>query len=210
MLRHTGSVHPDVHDILRGHNNMRVCHCHVQGLNVQVLRVHRAANVIADDEDVLPTGVISLGHKYTVLVRGANVSDLLDVLGVLLIAHSVPKDDNMLTSLLLENCIDQCVREVAPQIIGSDVGEENVRINSKRQPQAVALPGDGSQIVPGHAQSTQVLASWRVELHHAHLAVCSCTLGLRLHARYCRHSAVGVPLEPCAPQLCVDQDRLII
>mmetsp|Transcript_129047 Transcript_129047/g.373397 ORF Transcript_129047/g.373397 Transcript_129047/m.373397 type:complete len:316 (+) Transcript_129047:1654-2601(+) len=62
LLGDAVAVHPDVHHILRGNDDMGIGHGHMRGLNVQVLRVHRAANVVADYDDVLAARVVRPGH----------------------------------------------------------------------------------------------------------------------------------------------------
>mmetsp|Transcript_114283 Transcript_114283/g.328311 ORF Transcript_114283/g.328311 Transcript_114283/m.328311 type:complete len:219 (-) Transcript_114283:1028-1684(-) len=140
LLRDAAAVEPDIDDVVRGHDDMRVRHGYVEGLDVQVLRVHRAADVVADDDDVLPARVISLRHQHAILVRRSDVRDVLDVLGVLLVALGVPEDNDVLAALLLKHGVDESVREVAPQVVRPDVSEIDVRVHGQGQPQAGALP----------------------------------------------------------------------
>mmetsp|Transcript_49748 Transcript_49748/g.113225 ORF Transcript_49748/g.113225 Transcript_49748/m.113225 type:complete len:360 (+) Transcript_49748:237-1316(+) len=136
--------------------------------------------------------------------------DMLDVLGVLLVALSVPENDHVLAPLFLQHSIDECVREVAPKVVRSDVRKEDVGVNRKREPETIAFPRDGPQVEAWHPQSPQVLARGRIELHHTHLSVAGGGLGLHLHARYGHCLAVGVPLQPCATELGVNQHRLVV
>mmetsp|Transcript_12200 Transcript_12200/g.31337 ORF Transcript_12200/g.31337 Transcript_12200/m.31337 type:complete len:210 (+) Transcript_12200:2734-3363(+) len=121
----------------------------------------------------------------------------------------VPEDDDMFTPLLLQDSIHQGPREVAPQIVGPDVREEDVRVHGDGEPQAVALPGDRAQVGAWDTQRPQVVAGVAVELHHAHLAVVA-RAALRLHAADGDRVAVGVPPETRAAELRVDEQRPVV
>mmetsp|Transcript_83961 Transcript_83961/g.271329 ORF Transcript_83961/g.271329 Transcript_83961/m.271329 type:complete len:442 (+) Transcript_83961:2758-4083(+) len=136
---------------------------------------------------------------------------MFDVLGVLFVALRVPEDHHVLAPLLFEHSVHQGVGKIAPQVVGSDVGEEDMGVHRQCQPQAIALPRDAAQIAARHPQGPQVLACRRVELHDAHLPVRPrARLLLGLHAGDGDGRAVGIPPQSCAPQLRVDEHRLVV
>mmetsp|Transcript_23180 Transcript_23180/g.54252 ORF Transcript_23180/g.54252 Transcript_23180/m.54252 type:complete len:221 (-) Transcript_23180:862-1524(-) len=132
LLGYARAVHPDVHDVLRGDHHVRVRHGDVQRLDVQILGIHWAPDIVAHDDDVLPAGVVGLRHEDAVLVGGADVHHVLDVLGVLLVSLRVPKDDDMLKPLLLQHSVHQRARKVAPEIVRPDVRKEDVGVDGER------------------------------------------------------------------------------
>mmetsp|Transcript_3001 Transcript_3001/g.9056 ORF Transcript_3001/g.9056 Transcript_3001/m.9056 type:complete len:321 (-) Transcript_3001:1262-2224(-) len=68
MLGDTVPVHPDVHDVLGGNDDVRVRHRNMDRLDVEVLRVDRAADVVAHDDDVLSARVVGLRDQNAKLV----------------------------------------------------------------------------------------------------------------------------------------------
>mmetsp|Transcript_144742 Transcript_144742/g.360874 ORF Transcript_144742/g.360874 Transcript_144742/m.360874 type:complete len:262 (-) Transcript_144742:683-1468(-) len=190
---------------------MGICHCDMHRLDVKILRIDGAANVVTNNDYVLPARVISFGDQDTILIRGPDVGHVFDVLGVPLVTLRVPEDDDMLAAFLLEHRIHKCVREIAPQVVRPDVCKENVRVDGQRQPQAIAFPRDGSEVAAWHPECAQVLAMWCVELHNAYLPItCGTRLLLGLHPCHGHGRAVRVPLEACAPQLRVYEHRLVV
>mmetsp|Transcript_54010 Transcript_54010/g.167413 ORF Transcript_54010/g.167413 Transcript_54010/m.167413 type:complete len:333 (-) Transcript_54010:156-1154(-) len=134
---------------------------------------------------------------------------VLDVLCVLLISLCIPEDNDMLTPFLLQDSIHQGAREVAPEVVGPDVCEEDVGVHCEREPQAVAFPRDRPEVAARNSESPQEGARRRVELHDAHLPVRG-GAALRLHPRDGDGLPVGVPLQSCAAQLGVDQHGLVV
>mmetsp|Transcript_61083 Transcript_61083/g.160610 ORF Transcript_61083/g.160610 Transcript_61083/m.160610 type:complete len:235 (+) Transcript_61083:2050-2754(+) len=143
------AVHPDVDHVLGRHDRVGVRHRDVRRLDVEVLGVHRAADVVADDDDVLTAGVVGLRDQGAVLLGRADVLHVLDVLRVLLVAVRVPEDDDVLASLFLQDRVHEGLREEAPEVVRPDVREEDVGVDGDGQPQAVPLPRDGAQVVAG-------------------------------------------------------------
>jgi hypothetical protein len=89
-----------------------------------------------------------------------------------LVDAGVPEDDAHVIALRLAESEHQGLGEVAPHVVGLDVSEEDVRIDSQADTHAVAFPADrvDNSAVRRYTQTTDVLARGGVELDSSFVA----------------------------------------
>mmetsp|Transcript_16165 Transcript_16165/g.40248 ORF Transcript_16165/g.40248 Transcript_16165/m.40248 type:complete len:1228 (-) Transcript_16165:317-4000(-) len=203
-----GAELPHVHRVVAGGNDVVVGDGQVLGLHLYVLAVHRRADGVAQDEDVLAR-VLALGGQHAKVAKRLDGHQLAHVLGVLVVVLGVPEHDAVLRAVGAVERVHKRVAEVAPLVVGAHVGKVHERVHRQRQAQPVALPAQSADAAAGHAQRAQVLAHVVVELHHPQLARLG-RVAAELVARHRQHGAVAVPLALAGLDARVDAHRVVV
>ena len=151
QLRDHRPVLPHVDHVRRRDNHVRLGHRHLQRLDVDVFRVHRATDGVAQDQDILAARVVRL-RQHAVVPRRLDPGQLPHVLRVLLVRLAVPEHDAVLRPVSLGEAVHQGVAEVAPLVVLPDVGEVDEGVHRQRDPQRGSFPRQRVDPRPRHLQ----------------------------------------------------------
>lgn len=141
---------PDEAAVPGGGQDMTRAHRHEQGLDVDVLAVHRGPDGVAEDEAEGVDVVLVPGGEDAVLPAGGHAQQTLHVLLVLVSGLDVPEDDRGIGPVHLGVRVDHGPREVGPPVVRTDVGEVDEGVDRQGDPQGAPLPGAGANLLTRH------------------------------------------------------------
>ena len=136
------AVVPVVDNVVAGHDHVSLRHGDMLGLNRDGLALDGAAYSVAEDDVPLILNFLVLGNQDAVLITTGDPLKTFHVLNVLLVDRGVPEDDTHIITLRLAEGEDKGASEVAPHVVGLDVGEKDIGVDGESDSETISFPCD--------------------------------------------------------------------